>query len=167
MTIITSVIGKLSELKSQDKVDPLELTSDERASPHFASTTQSGRQIRISLPRGAELQDGDVLCYDDDIAIVVKAKDEDLLFLKPGADAIAWWAACYQLGNFHRPARFRDDGVLTPNDPLAAQMLQRLGIAIERINAPFVGRRFGATGAHHHNHHHEADGHHADGHHNH
>lgn len=168
MTIITSVIGHVSELKASKEIDPLELTSDERASPHFAATTRSGREIRISLPRGTELQDGDVLGFDDDTAIVVKAKDEDLLFIKPGSDAIAWWAACYQLGNFHRPARFREDGVLTPNDPLAAQMLQRLGIAVERIHAPFVGRRFGAAGAHHHHdHHHEADGHHADRHHSH
>jgi urease accessory protein len=157
MSIISSVVGHVAQLKHPKKVDPLELTSEERASPHFAATTRSGREIRVSLPRGTELQDGDVLCFDDETAVVVKAKEEDLLFLKPGSDAIAWWAACYQLGNFHRPARFREDGVLTPADPLAAQMLERLGIAVERVRAPFIGRRFGAAGAHHH--HHEAETH--------
>jgi len=166
MSIISSIIGHVADLKHPKKIDMLELTSEERASPHFAVTTQLGRQLRVSLPRGAELQDGDVLCFDDETAVVVKAKDEDLLFLKPGDDHIAWWAACYQLGNFHRPARFREDGILTPDDPLAAQMLHRLGIAIERVRAPFVGRRFGAAGAHHH-HDHETDAHDAARHHDH
>ncbi|WP_315924062.1 urease accessory protein UreE [Mesorhizobium sp. SP-1A] len=167
MNIISGIIGHMSDLSCPEKVDLLELTSDERASPHFAATTRFGREVRVSLPRGTELQDGDVLCFDDDTAVVVKAKEEDLLFLKPGGDAIAWWAACYQLGNFHRPARFCEEGVLTPNDPLAAQMLDRLGVAVERIHAPFVGRRFGAAGAHHHHHDRETDAHHATRHHDH
>lgn len=166
MNIISNVIGHACDLGSPENVDPLELTSEERASPHFAATTKFGREVRVSLPRGTELQDGDVLCFDDETAVVVKAKEEDLLLLKPGQDVIAWWAACYQLGNFHRPARFREDGVLTPNDPLAAQMLDRLGIPVERVHIPFVGRRFGAAGAHHH-HDHEADAHHAARHHDH
>lgn len=164
MTLISSIMGHLSELKNVTSVDPLELTSEERASPHFVATTSAGRLFRVSLPRGSELNDGDVLCFDDEIAIVVKAKEEDLLFLKPGDDAVTWWAACYQLGNFHRPARFLDDGVLTPHDPLTAQLLTRLGIPFDRVVAPFVGRRYGAAGAHHH---HEVDDHHASGHHEH
>lgn len=154
MGVISSVIGQRSELPVNAEVDLLELTSEERASPHFAAITGEGRELRVSLPRGSELQDGDILCFDDETAVVVKAKDEDLLLIKPGDDSVLWWAACYQLGNFHRPARFRDDGILTPNDPLAAQMLARLGVQVERLSAPFVGRRFGAAGAHHHAPHH-------------
>lgn len=146
-------------------IDWLELTSEERASPHFAMETAAGRHLRVSLPRGSELQDGDVLAIEHGTAVVVKAKDEDLLLVRPGHDKILWWAACYQLGNFHRPARFREDGILTPADPLAEQMFRGLGVAAVRVRAPFVGHRFGAAGAHHdHGHHHE-DGHSHDHHH--
>ncbi|MFU0506899.1 urease accessory protein UreE [Pseudaminobacter sp. NGMCC 1.201702] len=165
MSIISNVVAHLADLPINAEVDLLELTSEERASPHFAATTCGGRQLRVSLPRGAELQDGDVLCFDDETAVVVKAKEEDLLLVKPGDNTISWWAACYQLGNFHRPARFREDGILTPDDPLAAQMLARLGVPVERVRTPFTGQRFGAAGAHHN--HHEAEAHHVARHHDH
>lgn len=164
MPVITEIVGRIGELNWPGRTDQLELTAEERASAHFAAETACGRHLRISLPRGTELQDGDVLQLDHDVAVVVKARDEDLLLVRPGADAVSWWGACYQLGNFHRPARFRDDGILTPSDPLAAKVLASLGVVVERIRAPFVGRRFGAAGAHHqhnqeaqdtHNHRHE------------
>lgn len=164
MSIVTAMVGRLSEMKWTGGVDALELTSEERASAHFAVKTDGGRHLRVSLPRGAELQDGDVLMLDGDTAVAVKAKEETLLLIRPGEDRIAWWAACYQLGNFHRPARFREDGILTLDDPLAAQMLGGLGIPFERVRAPFVGRRFGAAGAHHHHVEHGEPAHRRDGH---
>jgi urease accessory protein len=148
--IITAIAGRLPDLAFTASIDPVELTSEERASAHFVAETASGRQLRVSLPRGTELQDGDVLALDGDTAVVVKAKAEDLLLIKPGSDRIAWWAACYQLGNLHRPARFREDGILTLYDPMALRIIRSLGVPVERIREPFVGRRFGAAGAHHH-----------------
>ena len=166
--IITAIVARLSDLAEPRKIDPLELTSEERANTHFVAETASGRQLRVSLPRGTELQDGDVLALDGETAVVVKASAEDLLLIKPGDEPVSWWAACYQLGNLHRPARFRDDGVVTLYDPLALQIVRGLGVAVERIHEPFVGRRFGAAGAHHHHHaedHDPAPGHHHTPHH--
>ncbi len=159
MSVITAIVGRLSEMEWTGSVDSLELTSEERASAHFAVETPGGRRLRVSLARGVELQDGDVLMLDGETAVAVKATEEDLLLVRPGEDRIAWWAACYQLGNFHRPARFGDDGILTPDDPLAAQMLRGLGVGIERVRAPFIGRRFGAAGAHHHHAEHDKPSH--------
>jgi urease accessory protein len=150
--IITAIVGRLPDVVEARKIDPLELTSEERANTHFVAETASGRRLRVSLPRGTELQDGDVLALDSETAVVVKASAEDLLLIKPGAEPVSWWAACYQLGNLHRPARFRDDGIVTLYDPLALQILCGLGVTVERVHEPFVGRRFGAAGAHHHHH---------------
>lgn len=149
MAVISSVLGKVGDFDQITEIDHLELTSEERARAHFAAQTVSGKHLRVSLPRGVELQDGDVLSLDGGSAVVVKAKDEDLMLIRPGSEAILWWAACYQLGNLHRPARFREDGILTTNDPMAAQMLRGLGVSVELICGPFTGRRFGAAGAHH------------------
>jgi urease accessory protein len=160
MSIITAVIGHRHDIDPKYGLEPLLLTSEERASAHFVAKTVSGRSVRVSLPRGTDLQDGDVLAIEGDWAVVVTAAEEDLLLIQPGNDAIHWWAACYQLGNLHRPARFLDDGILTPDDPMAMQILAGLGVKVERVRRPFVGRRFGsAQGLHHHGHAHDEAGH--------
>jgi urease accessory protein len=150
MAVITEVIGNEHDIDGKYGRDPLMLTSSQRASAHFAAETVAGRSVRISLPRGTELQDGDVLDIDGEWAIVVKAADEDLIFITPQEDPMLWWAACYQLGNLHRPARFLADGILTPYDPMALHMLRGFDIQVEQVRRPFVGRRFGAAQGHHH-----------------
>jgi urease accessory protein len=150
MAVITSIVGRGDLATAGYGIDPLVLSSEERASGHFTAETAAGRIVRVSLPRGTELQDGDVLLKDGQWAIVVRAAEEDLLLLRPGDDPLQWSAACYQLGNLHRPARFLPDGILTPYDPMAVQVLSGLAVVVERVKRPFLGRRFGAAGAHHH-----------------
>ncbi len=152
MAVITSIVGHGDIATAGYGIDPLVLSSEERASGHFTAETAAGRIVRVSLPRGTELQDGDVLLKEGQWAIVVRAAEEDLLLLRPGDDPLLWSAACYQLGNLHRPARFLPDGILTPYDPMAVQVLSGLAVAVERVRRPFLGRRFGAAGAHHHHH---------------
>ena len=112
--------------------------------------------MRISLPRGTEINDGDVLALDGTTAVVARAAPEALYVVRP-EDAYTWGVAGYQLGNLHRPVRFTDEGMLTPADPMVADLLTRLGIAFEEQTIPFVGRRYGAHGAHHHHHDHHHD----------
>ncbi len=150
MTIVSRVLCRRADLGAGHGIDPLVLTSEERSRPHFVAETASGRRVRLSLDRGCELQEGDVLLVDGDWAVIVEPAEEDLLFLSPGDDPIIWWAACYQLGNLHRPARFLGDGVLTPADAMAEHMLTGLGANVKRVRRPFVGRRFGAAQGHHH-----------------
>ncbi len=153
MTVVTEVLGTLSDLGAQIREqDPLFLTSEERASPHMVGHTEQGRDLRISMPRGTELNDGDVLALDGGTAIVVQAAPEELFVVSPEG-AYSWGVAGYQLGNLHRPVRFTDDAMLTPADPMVADLLNRLDIAYERKIMPFVGRRYGShTGGHHHEH---------------
>ena len=153
MSVITGVLGTITKYKDRVREqDPLLLNSEERASPHMLGHTEGGRDIRISMPRGTELNDGDVLALDCDVAIVVQAAPEELFVVNPG-DAFTWGVAGYQLGNLHRPVRFTGNAMLTPADPMVADMLDRLGIAFERKKMPFVGKRYGShTGSHHHEH---------------
>lgn len=151
LPIITDISGQFDNASHHGVVDMLELTSEERASAHFTATTTGGRRIRLSLPRGVELQDGDVLYQDEALAIIVRAAAEELLLLRPDDDPVEWHAACYQLGNLHRPARFIENGVLTPRDPMVMQFLAGLNVSVTPVTQPFTGRRFGAAGAHHHN----------------
>lgn len=158
--VITEVLGEQAALAGRIRaIDPLPLTSEERASPHGSFVTAGGRRLRVSLPRGCELEDGAVLVLEEGLAVVVRAAPEDLLVVAPG-DALQWGLAGFQLGNLHRPVRFTEAAMLTPWDPMVVELLTRLGIAFERRAQPFVGRRYGAVGGHHHHDHDHGHHHH-------
>ena len=150
MAVVTEVLGTVEALQGRiEAEDPVLLTSEERASAHLVGRSREGRSLRISLPRGVELNDGDVLAIEGATAVVVRAAPEALYVVNP-EDARAWGVAGYQLGNLHRPVRFAEEGMLTPADPAVADLFARLGIAYEARTMPFVGRRYGAHGSHHH-----------------
>ena len=58
MAVITSILGRGELATAGYGIDPLVLSSEERASGHFTAETAAGRTVRVSLPRGTELQDG-------------------------------------------------------------------------------------------------------------
>jgi len=143
MDVVTSVLANLAN--SQDRfnsIDPIVLTSEERLSPHLLGHTKGGRKIRISLPRSAELLDGDVLQLDGNVAIVVEAAPEELFVISP-TNTLDWGIVGFGLGNLHRPIRFTETSILTSADSAVAEMLDRLGISFERCITPFVGQRYG------------------------
>ena len=155
MAVVTAVLGTVETLRGRfESEDPVLLNSEERASAHLVGRSEGGRDVRISLPRGTEINDGDVLALVGGTAVVARAAPEALYVVSPN-DAYTWGVAGYQLGNLHRPVRFTDAGMLTPADPMVADLLTRLGIAFEEREMPFVGRRYGAHGAHHHHDHHD------------
>lgn len=151
--IVTRVLGTIGDFKKRVTAsDQLLLTSEERSSPHMVGYTEGGRTVRLSLPRGSELNEGDVLALDGDVAIVVTAVPEDLFVVTP-KDALEWGVIGYQLGNLHRPVRFTKDTMLTPADSMVADMFNRLKISYDKRLTPFAGRRYGShIGHHEHNH---------------
>ena len=154
MPVITAVLGTESEMAATaGGGDSIFLTSEERASAHMAAMTKGGRAVKISLPRGTELNDGDVLAVEEDTMIVVRAASERLFVIAPGT-ALEWGVAAFHLGNLHRPVRFRDDAMLTPADPKVADVLRGSGITFETSDAPFVGVRYGSYAGHDHDHDH-------------
>jgi urease accessory protein len=139
--VVEAVLGNLTELDRQvEAVDELELTTEERERAHLRARSRSNRELIISLPRGAELHDGDVVYIEDGVAVVVVAAPEDVLEVSPRTPR-EWALAAYQLGNLHRPARFLPDAILTPYDRPAAETLRALGVATRRTRRGFVGER--------------------------
>ncbi|MGA7932362.1 MAG: hypothetical protein WCA35_02165 [Kovacikia sp.] len=151
MDVITEVLGTLTDIQFKE-IDSLVLTSEERLSPHGVVYTMGGRQLRISLPRSTELLDGDVLAIDGEVAIVVKAAPETILVISP-KNPLDWGITGFNLGNLHRPVRFTETAILTPADPMVANLLHRLGISFEQEIIPFVGQRSSIQiGEHSHGH---------------
>ena len=150
--VVEAVLGSLTELDQPvEAVDELELTTEERERAHLRARSRANRELIISLPRGEELHDGDVVYVKDGVAVVVVAAPEDVLEVSPRT-TWEWALAAYQLGNLHRPARFLPDAILTPYDRSSAEMLQALGVATRRVNRGFVGERSKALTDHHHGH---------------
>ncbi|MFV0245564.1 MAG: hypothetical protein ACK5IB_11160 [Qingshengfaniella sp.] len=138
--------------------DPVALSADQRSSPHMVLETRGGRRLRISLPRGSELNDGGLLARDGQVVVVVRAAPEQLFRIAPDT-ARMWGVAGFHLGNLHRPVRFGDGVMLTPADPKVADVLRDAGIPYAAIEAPFVGTRYGSYAGHDHDHDHGGDGH--------
>ena len=150
--VVEAVLGNLSELgQPVEAVDELELTTEERERAHLRARSRGNRELIISLPRGEELHDGDVVYVEDGVAVVVAAAPEDVLEVNPRTTR-EWALTAYQLGNLHRPARFLPDAILTPYDRSSAEMLRALGVATRRVKRGFVGERCRALTDHHHGH---------------
>ena len=153
--VIENVVGRIGDLTSEVKVvDALELTAEQRQRPHFRLRTKSGKEVFVSLPRGVELQDGDVISLENGNAVVVQAAAEDLLEVTPRS-AREWGVVAYQLGNLHREVRFLVDAMLTPYEESTEQVLRNSGVIYRRIQRSFGGNRYGPfTGEHPHGHEH-------------
>lgn len=147
--VVTEVLGNLADFDpAVGTVDELELTADDRERPHRRLRSKGNRELIISLPRGQELHDGDVVYVDNGVAVVVVAAPEDVLEVSPRTTR-EWALAAYQLGNLHRPARFLADAIVTPYDGSTQEVLGGLGLQARRVTRGLVGERYGAV-AHQH-----------------
>ena len=143
--VVAAVLGNLADFDpGVDAVDELELTAEERERAHRRVRSKGNRELIISLPRGEELQDGDVVYVDGQVAVVVVAAAEDVLEVSPRTTR-EWAVAAYQLGNLHRPARFIEDAILTPYDCSTDEVLRGLGVLARRVTRGLVGERSGAV----------------------
>jgi urease accessory protein len=148
--VVAAVLGRLAELNQPvESVDQLELTTAERERAHLRVRSRGNRELIISLPRGEELHDGDVVHVEAGVAVVVVAAPEDVMEVTPRTTR-EWALAAYQLGNLHRPARFLGDAILTPYDRSSAEVLRALGVPTRRATRGFVGERCGSCVHHHH-----------------
>ena len=65
--VIVEIAGRLVDLQGKVRgMDTLELNAEQRERPHMKVKSQGGRELSISLPRGEELNEGDVVLIDDD-----------------------------------------------------------------------------------------------------
>ncbi|MDN7676111.1 urease accessory protein UreE [Burkholderia oklahomensis] len=129
----------------------LTLAYDARCRSRLAATLDTGEEIALVLPRGTVLADGDVLVADDGALVRVAAAAEAVLLVR-APDALTLTRAAYHLGNRHTPVEVGTDYLKLEYDPVLADMLTRLGAAIERANAPFHPEAGAYGGGHRHGH---------------
>jgi urease accessory protein len=141
----------------------LELDWDTRQKSRFDAIDSQGRRIGVFLPRGGAVRGGDVLVAEDGSLIAVKAKAEPLLAVTVGARGapLGLLRAAYHLGNRHVPLEVTPTRLQLEPDHVLAEMLQRMGLLVETVEAPFEpeGGAYGAPAAAAHGHAHD-HGHH-------
>ncbi len=127
--VITQVLGNLSEPDWATRldgatVDLFELDQWAAQRSRIRRASQHGRDLAVSLDRGARLRDGDVLMWDesDRRAVVARIHLDEVMVLdltpvleQPVEDvARAMLELGHALGNQHWPAVCRDNTVFVP-----------------------------------------------------
>ncbi|MGF6480204.1 urease accessory protein UreE [Paraburkholderia sp. JPY419] len=129
----------------------LTLAFDERRKSRLAATLDNGEEIALLLPRGTVLRDGDVLVADDGGLVRVVAADEAVLVVR-ASDALTLTRAAYHLGNRHTPVEVGADYLKLEDDPVLADMLERIGATLEQVSLPFHPEAGAYGGGHKHGH---------------
>ena len=133
--ILEKVLRPAPSLGSR-KVERIVLDSADLAKHRQRVKTDAGREVGISLPHGSHLHDGDVLHFDDDLAIVVLQADEDLLRLKPRTPEEFGYMG-YQVGNLHRAAMIDPHGIAVLYDKAIEALAERHHVPFERVRGKF------------------------------
>lgn len=97
---------------------------------------EDGEEAGLFLPRGTVLRDGDILESPEGRAIRVLASLEELsLALCP--DPLSTARVAYHLGNRHACVMLGEGSVRYPADHVLDQLVEGLGIAVQRVREPF------------------------------
>jgi urease accessory protein len=95
--------------------------------------TVSGAAVLVDLPDTRSLSAGDALEAWDGRLIEIVAATEPLLRVRGDLVRLAW-----HIGNRHTPCEIAADQLLIRADHVLADMLTRLGAAVEPVMAPFT-----------------------------
>ena len=125
-----------AELSGRE-TDVLALTAEERRWGRRRVTTVGGRMLALALPTGTVMRPGDVLYVAADWYVTIEAAPEPVLAVRPRSREEALRVA-FEVGNRHFTIALDGERLLVPDDPAMEQLLTRLAVAFEKVDAIFV-----------------------------
>lgn len=129
---------QLQQLKTQQEArNYLSLDFDTRQRSRFKADTQSGTTVGVDLPRTETLKSGCVLADAHSNLMQVFAADQSLTQVKASGDGFLLMKAAYHLGNRHVPLMITPSALFFEPDHVLSDMLIRLGVTVEDVDAPF------------------------------
>lgn len=133
--------------------DTVTLTYDDRHRRRMAMTGDEGLKFLLDLPEAIQLHDGNDLLLTDGRHIRVKAAPEDIMQVI-AKDPRHLIRTAWHIGNRHLPCEIKQDRLVLRFDHVIADMLEKLGCEVERLNAPFnpEGGAYGHGQTHGHSH---------------
>jgi urease accessory protein len=130
--------------------DTLTMGFELRAKCRLRTRLDSGEEVGLFLPRGTILRGGDLLAGNDGRTVRVRAAAEAVIEAR-SADALLIARAAYHLGNRHVAVEVQPGLLRLADDHVLALMLEGLGLAVTRTDAPFEPEAgaYGGQPAHH------------------
>jgi urease accessory protein len=114
----------------------LTLSWQDRQRSRIQARTDAGEVIGIFLERGHPLMHGDILVGNDGRYFRVQAQSECLMEVRTERSHL-FARACYHLGNRHTPVQIEPGVIRFAPDHVLADMLERMGLDVCQVEAPF------------------------------
>lgn len=132
--ILDKILGNIKDMEKIDcHVERVYLESDELLKRVLRVTSDHGHEYGISLPKGSEMRDGDILFNDGHNMVVVSVKEDDVIVISP-RDINEMGEVAHNLGNKHLPVQIEDGKIIIQYDYLVEKFLQDLGVNFARKN---------------------------------
>ena len=132
-----------------DPSDRLVLTWEQRRKSRLKTTTVSGQEVGLFLPRGTVLFHGDLLQAADDRIIEIQAASEDVSTIS-SPDAVLLARVAYHLGNRHVRTQVGPGFIRYRHDRAIDQLVRNLGATVLVEEVPFEPERGTKDHAHDH-----------------
>lgn len=134
--IFNEIVGNINKISSLDgfHIETICLNSEDLLKRILRVKSDHNREYGISLEKGQNLKDGDLLYNDDNKLIVVKVNGEDVLIIKP-SNITEMGIIAHNLGNRHLQAQFEDGKMIVQYDSLVEKKLKedKLNYSREKI----------------------------------
>jgi urease accessory protein len=98
-------LDRLHHLQHEGRVERIVIGAEDASRHRLRVVTDAGTECAIALPRDQRLANGSILFLEEDRAILVTMREEEVLKLAP-ADAAAALELGYFAGNMHWAVRF-------------------------------------------------------------
>ena len=132
--ILDKILGNIKDMEDiHCHVERIYLESDELLKRVLRVTSDHGHEYGISLPKGSEMKDGDILFNDGHNIIVISVKEDDVIVITP-RDINEMGEIAHNLGNKHLPIQIEDGKIIIQYDYLIEKFLQDLKVNFERKN---------------------------------
>ena len=132
--ILDKILGNIKDMEDiHCHVERIYLESDELLKRVLRVTSDHGHEYGISLPKGSEMKDGDILFNDGHNIVVISVKEDDVIVITP-RDINEMGEIAHNLGNKHLPVQIEDGKIIIQYDYLIEKFLQDLKVNFERKN---------------------------------
>lgn len=132
--ILDKILGNIKDMEDiHCHVERIYLESDELLKRVLRVTSDHGHEYGISLPKGSEMRDGDILFNDGHNMVVISVKEDDVIVITP-RDINEMGKVAHNLGNKHLPVQIEDGKIIIQYDYLVEKFLQDLQVNFERKN---------------------------------
>lgn len=133
MQVYKQILGNIKNNKntSLKHIEKVFLSPDDLLKKVILAKTDHDNEIGISLDRGVQVEDGDIIFEDDKNMLVIHITNTDVLIIKP-TSIKQMGIIAHNLGNRHSPAQFTEMEMLVPYDYLIEEYLKSIGAIYER-----------------------------------